>query len=147
LPFCLKCGMETLETDRFCPGCGRILTLTAPPISQAGALPEVSPTHSSVRPGSQKGPFLAAAANLFFPGLGYVHTGAGHNSREVIIGILLPVSPTLVFYATVINGLMSPVSSTPQVTHTLITNVGLLPFLIPVAFAYNGYQSATLGQS
>jgi len=136
LPFCPHCGKETLATDSFCFGCGQsqeraaVGTVSTPPQE----LPVVSQQGS-------KSPIASAVLN-FLPGIGDIHNGIGHNTGELVFGVLVFIFFFLGLGAGVVAEALTshPAASTTQTSpyEALIFLVYLLPF----AFAYDGYRRA-----
>ena len=102
------------------------------------AQPRLLGTHS-------KSPMAAAALNLFLPGTGYVYTGIGRDMGEVVFGALVFafffigfevtfVAEALTFSPSVSSGSVSPYAA-----------LLFLVFLLPLAFAYDGYHRAKFG--
>lgn len=80
--------------------------------------------------------------NLFFPGTGYVYIGLGRDMGEVIFGALVFAFFFVGFELTFVAELFTytPSASTGSVSpyEALI----FLVFLLPFAFAYDGYRRA-----
>lgn len=140
LQFCPHCGKEVLATDLYCLNCGQ--NLGSPTGSQ---VPYSQPT-SYAQPHTQrvshsKSPVAAALLNFFFPGVGYAYTGLGRDTSEVIFGALVFVFFFLGFEVGVVgDAFTTTVTSTapPSAFAPLL----LLVFLLPFAFAYDGYHRA-----
>ena len=97
-------------------------------------------------PGSHsKNPIAAAVLNLFLPGTGYVYTGIGRDMGEVVFGALVFAFFFIGFEVTfVAEALTLPpsVSSGPVSPYAALL---FLVFLLPLAFAYDGYHRAKFG--
>jgi len=85
---------------------------------------------------------MAAALNFFFPGLGYIYIGLGRNTGEIIFGGLVFVCFFIGFEVGNVIDLITYVPPTTQVSVSPYTAVILLAFLLPFAFAYDGYRRA-----
>ena len=103
---------------------------------------------SSPQPGPQmspsgsKSPGGAAALNFFFPGLGYIYTGFGHDTGEIVFGGLVFVFYFIGFEVGYLIDLVTYVPSNTPANVSPYTAVILLAFLLPFAFAYDGYRRA-----
>jgi hypothetical protein len=87
----------------------------------------------------------AAALNFLLPGAGYVYTGIGRDMGEVIFGVLVFtfffIGFEVTFIAEALTYSPSPSSSSVSPDAALI----FLVFLLPFAFAYDGYRRAKFG--
>ena len=148
MPFCSNCGKEILPTDRFCPNCGQSLGSPA-------AVPAVSPPAPSgqqpsllVRQDGQgrkrKSPEAAAIFNFFLPGVGYVYAGLGRDVGEAVFGVLVFLFYFIGFEVTFIAETLT--STAPSAPNSVSPYDALifLVFLLPFAFAYDGYRRAKL---
>jgi len=97
--------------------------------------PQMSPTGS-------KSPGVAAALNFFFPGLGYIYTGFGRDTGEIVFGGLVFVFYFIGFEVGYLIDLVTYVPSNTPANVSPYTAVILLAFLLPFAFAYDGYRRA-----
>ena len=91
-----------------------------------------------------KNRWIAALLNFFLPGLGYVYVGIGQDTGELIFGGLVFlfyfIGWEVAFASIILSGtLPSSSTSAPPPLAALIT----LVFLLPFAFAYDGYRRAT----
>ena len=91
-----------------------------------------------------KNRWIAALLNFFLPGLGYVYVGIGQDTGELIFGGLVFlfyfIGWEVAFASIILSGtLPSSSTSAPPPLAALIT----LVFLLPIAFAYDGYRRAT----
>jgi hypothetical protein len=89
-----------------------------------------------------KSPGGAAALNFFFPGLGYVYTGFGRDAGEVVFGALVFVLYFIGFEVGYLIDILTYVPPTTPVNVSPYTALILLAFLLPFAFAYDGYRRA-----
>ncbi len=145
MPFCPNCGKEVLATDKFCLNCGNTLDRTVPAPSVGPATASAPPT---IRPASEvpgmKNPWLAALLNFFLPGLGYVYVGIGHDTGELIFGALVFlfyfVGWEVAFASIFLSG--NPSSASTSASSPLAALIALV-FLLPFAFAYDGYRRAS----
>jgi len=89
-----------------------------------------------------KSPGAAAALNFFFPGLGYMCVGLSRDTGEVIFGGTIFV---LYFIGFEIGYLIDLITYMPTNTPASVSPYAtliLLAFLLPFAFAYDGYRRA-----
>jgi hypothetical protein len=93
-------------------------------------------------PAISKNPAGAATLNFFFPGLGYVYLGLNHDAGEVIFGGLVFVLYFIGFEVGYLIDLITYVPSTTPVSVSPYAALILLAFLLPFAFAYDGYRRA-----
>jgi hypothetical protein len=80
--------------------------------------------------------------NFFFPGLGYVYVGLGRDMGETIFGALVFV---FYFIGFEVGYLVDAITYVPSSTPASISPYAaliLLAFLLPFAFAYDGYRRA-----
>jgi hypothetical protein len=89
-----------------------------------------------------KSPMVAAILNLFLPGAGYVYTGLGRDIGEAIFGALVFVFFFIGFEVTLVAELLSYTPSTSTGSTSPYEALVLLVFLLPFAFAYDGYRRA-----
>ena len=85
--FCGYCGKQAAPDDRFCAGCGRMLTEPLPP----------PPVPVAVYTPPRRSAAAAACLALFFGGLGVHNFYLGQNGRgiaKVLVSVLLAL-PTL----------------------------------------------------
>ncbi|QQG48208.1 MAG: zinc ribbon domain-containing protein [archaeon] len=147
--FCPNCGKQSLPNDKFCHSCGRSLERAATAFSSAS--PMGQPSQASLPPSAPseqvKSPAGAAVLNFFLPGMGYVYTGLGRDAGEVVFGFLVFLFYTVGLWGGVIAVSLSNAgigsggggsSGTVSPFDALI----LLAFLLPFAFAYDGYRRA-----
>lgn len=80
--------------------------------------------------------------NFFFPGLGYVYIGLDRDSGEVVFGALVFVLYFIGFEVGYLIDILTYVSPTTPVTVSPYASLILLAFLLPFAFAYDGYRRA-----
>jgi len=117
--FCSKCGAPNSDDAAFCGKCGNPLK------TQSGApLPQQSQPASVAPPATQtnrKDPFLAGFLNLFI-GIGYLYLG-----YRKVLG-LPPI--LLVVVLLVVDVLLG------------IFTFGLIPLIIAILLAYDGYVKA-----
>jgi len=95
-------------------------------------------------PGGSKSPGGAAVLNFFFPGLGYIYTGIGRNMTEIIFGALVFI---FYFIGFEVGYLIDTLTYIPPTTPAAVSPYAaliLLAFLLPFAFAYDGYKRAKL---
>jgi hypothetical protein len=136
-----------LPTDKFCLNCGQAQSQpVGPPIlSQSPTIPPQQPTPPHPRPGT-KSPTIAAILNLFIPGTGYIYTGFGRDTGELIFGGLVFLFYFIGFEVGVVGeALTTPVSASGPISP--YASVLLLAFLLPFAFAYDGYRRARYNSS
>jgi len=134
--------MEVLVTDRYCPNCGQMVDgrtggSAAPmaPSPRSQWVPQTPPAGSKSAGG-------AAVLNFFFPGLGYIYIGIGRNKGEVIFGALIFVFYFIGFELGYLIDILTYVPSTTSVNVSPYAALILLAFLLPFAFAYDGYRRA-----
>jgi hypothetical protein len=89
-----------------------------------------------------KSPTAAAILNLFLPGAGYVYTGLGRDIGEVIFGALVFVFFFVGFEVTLVAELLTYAPSASTGPASPYEALILLVFLLPFAFAYDGYRRA-----
>jgi len=133
-----------LPTDKFCLNCGQALGQPAgPPVfSQSTTIP---PPQSQPR-SSTKSPIIAAVLNLLIPGTGYIYTGFGRDMGELIFGGLVFLFYFIGFEVGVVGeALTTPTPASGPVSP--YAAVLLLAFLLPFAFAYDGYRRARYNPS
>jgi len=87
-----------------------------------------------------KSPGGAAVLNFFFPGLGYVYAGLGRDMGEVIFGGLVFLFYFVGFEVGYLIDIITYVPSTAPVSVSPYAALILLAFLLPFAFAYDGYR-------
>ena len=91
-----------------------------------------------------KNRWIAALLNFFLPGLGYVYVGIGQDTGELIFGGLVFlfyfIGWEVAFASIILNG--TP-SSSPTSSPSPVAALVFLVFLLPFAFAYDGYQRAS----
>jgi len=139
LPYCTRCGGEVLVTDRYCPSWGQNVDQSVGRLA-APAPPFPSPQMAARAPPSgSKSPGAAAVLNFFFPGLGYIYVG---KAGELIFGGLVFVFYFIGFEVGYLIVLLTYVPSTAPVNFSPYTALILLAFLLPFAFAYDGYRRA-----
>jgi hypothetical protein len=143
LPFCPDCGREVLPGDRYCLNCGRNLVqigtqLTPQPV--AYGVQSSTPPPSGGPPA--KSPVVALLLNLFLPGLGYVYNGAGRDVGQLVFGILVFVFYFIGLGGTLAADFLSPPPVQPSGASPLDA-LALLLFMLPIAFAYDGYHRAS----
>jgi hypothetical protein len=80
--------------------------------------------------------------NFFFPGAGYIYTGLGRNTGEVIFGALVFAFYFVGFEIGYLIDVLTYVPSTASETVSPYAALILLAFLLPFAFAYDGYRRA-----
>ena len=93
-------------------------------------------------PAGSKSPGGAAALNFFFPGLGYIYTGLGRDMGEIIFGALIFVFYFVGFEVGFLTDMLTYVPPTAPANVSPYTALILLAFLLPFAFAYDGYRRA-----
>jgi hypothetical protein len=103
------------------------------PAPQWGTQPQTS------RPKSPEG---AAILNFLFPGTGYIYTGLGRDIGEVIFGALVFVFFFLGFEVGYLIDILTYVAPSTPVSVSPYAALILLAFLLPFAFAYDGYRRA-----
>ncbi len=134
--------MEVLVTDRYCPSCGQMVEgrtgVSAAPMAPSPGPREVP----QVPPTGPKSPGGAAALNFFFPGLGYIYTGLGRNMGEIIFGALVFIFYFVGFEVGYLIDILTYVPPTTPVNVSPYATLILLAFLLPFAFAYDGYRRA-----
>ena len=89
-----------------------------------------------------RSPTAAALLNLFLPGVGYIYTGIGRDSGQAIFGVLIFV---FFFIGLEVGVVASAITYTPSGTTGSISPYAaliFLTFLLPFAFAYDGYRRA-----
>ena len=142
MPYCAHCGKETLWTDRFCPNCGQSVAGSigsSSPQGQVTISPQQSPT---VAVGGPKSATLAALLNFFFPGAGYVYAGVGRDVGQVVFGILVFVFFFIGFEVGFAADIFASTASSSTASVSPSAALLLLTFLLPFAFAYDGYRRA-----
>jgi len=82
--------------------------------------------------------------NFFFPGLGYIYTGLGRNMGEIVFGVLIFVFYFVGFEVGYLIDILTYVPSTSPVNVSPYAALIILAFLLPFAFAYDGYRRAKL---
>ncbi len=143
MPFCTQCGKEVLATDHFCLNCGR--DLSAPATVQVPAQPPPQPSSLSTETHlSAKNPSIAAALNFILPGTGYVYNGVGRDFGEVIFGAFVFIFFFVGFEVGVVGDALST-TVTSSAPSSAFAPLLLLVFLMPFAFAYDGYHRARAG--
>jgi len=145
LPYCANCGKETLATDKFCPSCGQSIALpTAESAAPSATIPTTQPAAQFQSNQHLKSPLAAAFLNLFLPGTGYVYVGMGRNIGEMIFGTLVFLFYFVGFEVTFVAELFTYTPSVPTSTGSVSPYDALifLVFLLPFAFAYDGYRRA-----
>jgi hypothetical protein len=93
-------------------------------------------------PAGSKSPGGAAVLNFFFPGLGYIYTGLGRDTGEIIFGALVFVFYFVGFEVGYLIDIITYVPPTTPVNVSPYATLILLAFLLPFAFAYDGYRRA-----
>jgi len=76
------------------------------------------------------------------PGLGYIYTGLGRDTAEVVFGSLVFVFYFVGFEIGYLIDLLTYVPSNAPVNVSPYAALILLAFLLPFAFAYDGYRRA-----
>ena len=87
----------------------------------------------------------AAALNLILPGSGYVYVGMGRDMGEVVFGALVLAFFFIGFEVTFIAEALTYSPSTSTGSVSPYSALIFLVFLLPIAFAYDGYHRAKLG--
>jgi len=113
-------------------------SVSAAPVAQSPN-PQWGPRTSPVE---SKSPGVAAALNFLFPGLGYIYIGLGRATGETIFGGLVFVFYFIGFEVGNVIDLITYEPPTTPVNVSPYTAVILLAFLLPFAFAYDGYRRA-----
>jgi hypothetical protein len=95
--------------------------------------------------GSQQGsknPIASAVLNFFFPGIGYIYNGIGHDTGELVFGLLVFIFFFVGLGAGVVAEALTshPAASATQ-TSPYVALIFLV-YLLPFAFAYDGYRRA-----
>ena len=80
--------------------------------------------------------------NFFLPGLGYIYTGLGRDAGEVVFGALVFVLYFVGFEVGYLIDILTYVPSAAPTDVSPYTALILLAFLLPFAFAYDGYRRA-----
>ena len=142
MPYCPRCGKEVLITDRYCFNCGQNVDrqIGGPTTAVASAsgqqwIPQAPKTAS-------KSPGGAAALNFFFPGMGYIYAGFGRDLGEVIFGAFVFVFFFVGFEVGYLINIITYVPPAAPVEVSPYAALILLAFLLPFAFAYDGYRRA-----
>jgi len=91
-----------------------------------------------------RSPGGAAVLNFFFPGLGYIYTALGRDTGQIIFGALVFVFYFIGFEVGYLVDILTYVSPTTSVNVSPYAALILLAFLLPFAFAYDGYRRAKL---
>ena len=94
------------------------------------------------RPAGSKSPGGAAVLNFFFPGLGYIYSGFGHDTGEVVFGALVFVFYFAGFEVGYLIDILTYVPPSTPASVSPYSTLILLAFLLPLAFAYDGYRRA-----
>ena len=132
-----------LTTDKFCPSCahptgvqieGRDVPPWATPVSQPRPQTSIGP-----RP---KSPAAAATLNFLLPGIGYVYTGLGRDTGEAIFGALVFIFFFIGFEVSLVAELLTYTPPTSSTSASPYDALIFLVFLLPFAFAYDGYRRA-----
>lgn len=87
----------------------------------------------------------AAALNLILPGAGYVYVGMGRGMGEVVFGALVFAFFFVGFEVTFIAEALTYSPSTSSGSVSPYSALIFLVFLLPIAFAYDGYHRAKFG--
>ena len=80
--------------------------------------------------------------NFFFPGLGYIYTGLGRDTGLIIFGTLVFVFYFIGFEMGYLIVILTYVPPTTPVNVSPYAALILFAFLLPFAFAYDGYRRA-----
>jgi len=80
--------------------------------------------------------------NFFFPGLGYIYTGLGRDTGLIIFGTLVFVFYFIGFEVGYLIDILTYVPPTTPVNVSPYAALILFAFLLPFAFAYDGYRRA-----
>jgi hypothetical protein len=80
--------------------------------------------------------------NFLFPGTGYIYGGLGRNTGEVVFGALVFVFYFVGFEIGYLIDVLTYVPSTTPEAVSPYAALILLAFLLPFAFAYDGYRRA-----
>lgn len=80
--------------------------------------------------------------NFIFPGLGYIYIGLGRDMGETIFGALVFIFYFIGFEVGYLIDILTYVPSTTPVSISPYATLILLAFLLPFAFAYDGYRRA-----
>jgi len=111
--------------------------------SPASTVPSLRPQWApQTPPAESKSPGGAAVLNFFFPGLGYVYNGIGRNMGEIIFGALIFAFYFVGFEVGYLIDILTYVPPTTPVNVSPYAALILLAFLLPFAFAYDGYRRA-----
>ncbi len=109
------------------------------PSHQTTPVPEIA-THP---PGSHmKSPTTAAILNFLFPGAGYMYTGLGRDAGEMVFGALVFIFFFIGFEMWFALNLLQPPPPASSASVSPYDALILLVFLLPFAFAYDGYRRA-----
>jgi len=88
----------------------------------------------------------AAFLNLFIPGTGYLYVGLGRDIGEMIFGALVFASFFVGFEITFVAELFTYTPSATTGSASPYDVLIFLVFLLPFAFAYDGYRRARYEQ-
>ena len=80
--------------------------------------------------------------NFFFPGLGYIYTGLSRDTGLIIFGTLVFVFYFIGFEMGYLIDILTYVPPTTPVNVSPYAALILFAFLLPFAFAYDGYRRA-----
>ena len=84
----------------------------------------------------------AGILNLFFPGTGYLYVGIGRDPGEIVFGALVFIFFFIGFEVTFLAEAFAYSPSTTGGSAPPYAALILLVFLLPFAFAYDGYRRA-----
>ncbi|MGA2664210.1 MAG: zinc ribbon domain-containing protein [Nitrososphaerales archaeon] len=112
--YCAKCGAQNQDDATYCSSCGAPLT----PVS--ASTPAAAPSQMQAQGG--KNGLVAAILNLFW-GIGYLYLG-----YKKVLGIPAFGFVILMILVYVILGIFT---------------VGIIPLILAIAMAYDGYQKAS----
>jgi len=101
------------------------------------------PTRTPGGEPSRKNPWAAAVLNLLFPGIGYIYNGVGRDTHQIIMGLMVFAFFFFGFGVSIIIVAATTPSGASTGGHSPYAELVLLAYLLPVAFAYDGYHRAS----
>jgi len=94
------------------------------------------------QPARSKSPTGAAILNFFFPGIGYIYVGIGRDTSDAVFGGLVFILYFIGFEGGFLADILSYTPSATTGSVSPYSALILLAFLLPFAFAYDGYRRA-----
>jgi hypothetical protein len=140
--YCKNCLQQVEDNILYCPNCGASQYAQGEvPVQNLKPQEHSLGTESGLRPVPMpatglKNPWLTAILNFFLPGIGYAYAGWSKDKSMIFFGTIIFIAVFIGLYVPIFGG---PPSTTP-VALPEIDVLETLIFLLPFAFAYDGYS-------